>query len=899
MKNLQLNSPILKARFQSTNLLILCTGIIFLSIFNNCAPKEDALSSYLDEALQKTPDAYFENAFVGPQEDGTYIVATSQRIDPAGENITFSGRPVDLALNPDESILAVKNINNLVFINPSTKEIIQTLALPKGGNTFTGIGWSDGGQKVWTSDTRGRLRAAEKKEDGSFDWTIEILLPSPDENDENGAYPGGLVIDESNKLLYVTLNRNNTLAAVNLTTNEVEAQIPVGIAPYTVKLVGAKAYVTNWGGRRPKDGDTTGPTSGSKAVVDPETGIASSGTVSVIDLKSQQVIAEIETGLHPAGMELSPDNSLLYVANANSDFVSVIDTKTDQVVQQLSTKPMEKLPLGSAPNALTISPDGKTLYAANGGNNALAVIDLASGKVTGLIPTGWYPGAVTINKTGNQLFVVNIKGVGGDYVGSENTRKKAWQYAGKDASSVPEKGVNSREYLGSVSIIEVPDQQTLEKYTIKAAVNMRLPKINQSLNLEQVTKKIVPVPTRPGEQSVFKHILYIIKENRTYDQIFGDLPQGNGDPELCFYGRNVTPNHHKLAEEFVLLDNLYCNGVLSADGHQWTDEGNVTDYLEKSFGGFERSYPYDGDDAIAYASSGFIWDYVLRANLTFRNYGEFVGAKIEPSSATWNDNYMDYLNGTKNVKIQAVPQLHTLEPYTCPTYIGFPGKVQDVYRAGEFIKELKGYEESGEFPNFMIMLLPNDHTVATREGFPTPRAAVADNDLALGRIVEAVSHSKFWKETAIFVVEDDPQAGLDHVDGRRTIAFCVSPYTKRGEVISTHYNQNSILRTVELILGLPPMNQFDMAATVMTDCFTEIPDFTPYTSLENLIPLDEMNPVISSLNESGKQYFYAKKSMEMDLDEIDKADEGLFNQILWHEVKGYDVPYPELARSSN
>ena len=426
---------------------------------------------------------------------------------------------------------------------------------------------------------------------------------------------------------------------------------------------------------------------------------------------------------------------------------------------------------------------------------------------------------------------------------------------------------------------------------------MRLPKINQTLNLQHVEEKIVPVPTRPGERSVFKHVLYIIKENRTYDQILGDLPQGNGEPELCFYGRNVTPNHHELAEQFVLLDNTYCNGVLSADGHQWTDEGNVSDYLERSFGGFERSYPYDGDDALAYSASGFIWDYVLQAGLTFRNYGEFVGAKIEPSSTNWTDHYTDFIQNTQKIKIQAIPQLHTLEPYTCPTYIGFPGKVQDVYRAGEFIKELNAYEKSGELPNFMIMLLPNDHTSGTREGAPTPRAAVADNDLALGRIVEAVSNSIFWKETAIFVVEDDPQAGLDHVDGRRTIAFCISPYTKRGQVISTHYNQNSILRTIELILGLPPMNQFDMAANPMTDCFTDKPDFTPYVALVNQIPLDEMNPLLSSLNKSGKQYYYAKKSMEMPLDDIDKADEGLFNSILWHDAKGYDVPYPELARA--
>lgn len=896
MKNLTFNFlfPIIMRQLHYS--LPLYIGLILLVLFNSCRPEKNKQVSYLDKALQHAPDSYFEHAFVGPQGDGTYIVATSQRIDPVGLNITFPGRPVDLALSPDEFILAVKNINSLVFIDTKNEEIIQTLPLPKGGNTFTGIAWSSP-EQVWTTDTRGRLRSAEKQEDGNFSWTIEILLPGPDAKDIDGAYAGGIAIDESRQLMYVTLNRNNTLGIVNLTTNKIETQIPVGIAPYTVKLVESKAYVTNWGGRKPKAEDVTGPTSGSKAVVDPETGIASSGSVSVIDLATQQVIKEIEVGLHPSGMTISPDQSHLFVANANSDFISEINTKTDQVERQLSTKPMEDLPLGSAPNALTISRDGNTLYVANGGNNSLAVIDLINGKVNGLIPTGWYPGAVILNKYGDHLFVANIKGVGGDYRGSENTRKRIWEYAGKEGSNVPEKGTNSHEHLGSVSIINVPDAQTLEQYTIKAAVNMRLPKINQSLNLEHVDEKIVPIPTRPGEKSLFKHVLYIIKENRTYDQVFGDLPQGNGDPDLCFYGREVTPNHHKLAEEFVLLDNTYCNGVLSADGHQWTNEGIVTDYIEKSFGGFERSYPYDGDDALAYASSGFIWDYVLQANLTFRNYGEFVGASIEPSSATWDDNYQDFVNGTNNIKIQAIPQLHTLQPYTCPTYIGFPGKVQDVYRAGEFIKELKTYEESGNLPNFMIMLLPNDHTVGTREGFPTPRAAVADNDLALGRIVEAISNSKFWKETAIFVVEDDPQAGLDHVDGRRTIAFCISPYTKRGEVISTHYNQNSILRTIELILGLPPMNQFDMAATVMTDCFIDIPDFTPYTALENQIPLDEMNPRISSLNETSKQYFYARKSMEMDLDEIDKADEGLFNEILWHDVKGYDVPYPILVKN--
>lgn len=285
--------------------------------------------------------------------------------------------------------------------------------------------------------------------------------------------------------------------------------------------------------------------------------------------------------------------------------------------------------------------------------------------------------------------------------------------------------------------------------------------------------------------SVFKHVLYIIKENRTYDQVFGDLPQGEGDSSLCQFGRMVTPNIHALAEKYVLLDNIYCNGVNSADGHQWTDEGLATVYLKKGFGGFVRSYPCcAGEDPLAYASSGFIWDKVLEKKLSFRDYGEFVTAQITPENAKWQEHYSDFINNTNKIKINSITELASIRPFLCPTFVGFPETIPDVYRAGEFIKELNGFEKNGNFPNFMIMLLPNDHTAGTNENYPTPRAMVADNDLALGRIVEAVSKSKFWKETVIFVIEDDAQEGLDHIDGRRTEALCISPYTKRGAVIA-------------------------------------------------------------------------------------------------------------------
>ena len=847
--------------------------MVLLLLGCETAPETDGLET---TAPQQT-DVFFEQAVVGPQDDGTYVVATTQRIDPAGTTIPFPGRPTDLALNPDQTLLAVKNKNDLLFMEVSTQSIQQTLPLNSGGHTFTGIHWSADGSKVWVTDTKGFLRAAALQEDGTFAWADEFLLPGPNE-ESNNPYAGGLAIDESRGLIYVTLSRNNTLGVINMETGAMEAQIPVGIAPYTVLLHENKAYVSNWGGRLPKAGDTTGPSSGSRVVIDPETGVASTGTVSVVDLSNHEVSQTIEVLLHPSGMALSSDGSRLFVANANSDAISVIDTDQDRVVKTWSAKPMPELPFGSMPNALAVAPDGQTLYIANGGNNLLATFDLNTEKVTGLIPTGWYPGAVVVSKDGRTIMVANTKGVG--------SRDSA-RVASRDHG-----GFNSHDHTGSVTFIDTPSPAQLEEYTIRAGANMRLPKISQAMQLEQVEEKTVPVPTRPGEQSVFKHVIYIIKENRTYDQVFGDLAQGNGDSTLCQFGRTVTPNHHALAERYVLLDNTYCNGILSADGHQWTNEGVVTDYIEKSFGGFVRSYPYDGDDAMAYASSGFIWDYVLKAGLTFRNYGEFVKAQIEPKNATWTDIYNDYLNNTSKVSIQATTELHTLQPYIAPSYVGFPGSVPDVYRAREFIKEFKEYEKTGNLPNFIIMLLPNDHTVGTREGFPTPRATVADNDLALGQIVETVSKSPFWKETAIFVIQDDPQAGLDHVDGRRTVALCISPYTKRGEVISKHYNQNSFLRTIELILGLPPMTQFDMAATSMEYCFTTEPDFTPYTALPNQIPLDEMNAQLGMLE--GKQLYYAQKSMEMPLDDIDQADENLFNRIIWHSVKGYDTPYPDV-----
>jgi YVTN family beta-propeller protein len=820
------------------------------------------------------PQTSLSSQKVGLQTDGSILVPSNQLLRPAGFQVHLPGRPVDLCITPDEKLLIVKNMGSLDLIRLADKTLLQSLPFPKSGASFTGICLSNDGRKIYVTDAEDCIQTAIFDAQGILHWGGSIILPKPSIG--GNPVPGGLVLNKSEDKIYVTLSRSNSLAIISLADNSI-TEIPAGIAPYEVLPLSAeKAYVSNWGGRRSNQGESVYNTSGSKVLVDPKTGIANNGSISVVDLKQHKLGKDISVGLHPCGMALNPDHTRLFVACANSDIISVINTSTDQVIEEISVHRKADLPFGSAPNALTVSPDGKYLYIANGSENAICVVQIGKPcQVKGYMPTGWYPGSVITDKSGKFLYVANVKGVG-----SRN------QKADKP-------GYNSHDHLGTISIIPRPTPQELNKMTEIVRHNnsfLQRPEAHPSKN----TTEKVPVPQLPGQTSFIKHVVYIIKENRTYDQVFGDMPQGNGDVSLVEFGRDITPNHHLLAETFVLMDNFYCSGVLSADGHQWTDEAYVTDYIEKFFGDFTRSYPYDGNDALAYASSGFIWDKVLSHGLTFRNYGEFVDAKIEPDHAGFTDIYHDFTSGTHKISIRAKANLEQLEPYTCPTYIGFPNEVSDAYRASEFIKELNAFEKNNNFPNFIIMLLPNDHTSGTAPGMPTPQAAVADNDLALGQIVEAISKSKFWKETCIFVTEDDPQAGLDHVDGHRTVGLVVSPYTKHGEVVSTYYSQINMVRTMENILGIPPMNQLDLASEPMVDCFSSKPDFTPFTPVMNKVPLTELNPPLAGLQ--GDALYWAQKSLEQDLDDVDRIDEDVFNRIIWHAVKGYDQPYPDLPK---
>jgi YVTN family beta-propeller protein len=831
----------------------------------------------------------YDNLRVGLQPDGRIVVPTNQILQPAGQQITFPGRPVDLALAEEGRTLVVKNMRDLVFLDVASGRIKQTLALPttkekKNDPGFSVVGLVVEGSRVFASDTQNQVRLALRQPDGSYRWGSGASVASPQV--KGVADPAGLAL-VSPQRLWTTSTRGNNVQLLDLGTGQPEQVVPVGVAPYMICRPRAdRCYVSNWGGDPPGPGEDKGLSSDTPVRVDPRTGAANHGTVSVLGLEGGRwhPIKTIRVGLHPSGMALSPDHRRLYVANANSDTVSVIDTGSEDVVETIPCRPEAQLPFGSGCNALVVSSDGRTLYVANGTNNCVAVIRLSTRKgeasrVVGLIPTGWYPGALLLSPDGKKLFVANVKGHG-----SLNQRRPS------------ARGRNSHDHLGSVSILEVPDAAGLARYTEQVHANNRLAYSLAGLEKPRPDVRPVPVPQRHGESSLFQHVIYIIKENRTYDQVFGDMKEGNGDRKLALFGEDVTPNHHALARQFTLFDNFYCSGVLSADGHYWADAAYVTDYLEKAFGGFARSYPDDGRDPLAFPASGFLWNNALAHKKSLCVYGEFVAEQeYVRKGVTWTDLYRDYKNRTKKVEINIKINVEGLRPYTHPTYPYFPLTAPDVYRARLFLEDLQGFEKQGSMPNLIIMSLPCDHTDGTRPGFPTPRAMVADNDLALGQIVEAVSKSKFWPTTCIFVVEDDPQNGFDHVDGHRTVALAISPSTKRQYVDHTSYNQTGMVKTMELILGLPPMNQMDLSATALRNCFTARPDLKPYTCVPNQIALDEMNPALNQLQ--GQARYWARKSMELDLDHADVADEDTLNRILWFSVHG-ERSYPEAFAGS-
>lgn len=825
-------------------------------------------------------------------------------IDPAGEQIYFGDKALenhalDCAVSPDGKWIAVEGRNSIVIIAPESKKIVNRFVM-KGHfgsdalvNTYSGISWrktAEGYELYWSA-----VGKSNKSYVVQADWNgrkIEVLKSFVFEaaKPTKVAIPNELVVVEESgsPVLYVVLNGNNKVEKVDIQSSKTIWSVPTGVAPFGITIANKKLYVTNWAGSTPQNGDVdvAGVPWGS-AKVDPKTGATREGTVFVFDPQTGARLKEITVGLHPNDIIASGNGKFVYLANGNSEKVSVINTEKDEIAEQISVRISQDKNsyFGDSPDGLGITSDGKTLYVSNGMDNALAVVNLGSlsstgaavkeSKVVGFIPTGAYPGAVSIYHD-SLLFVANIEAEGARIpTVSEKTGKPSY---------------NSHKMMASVSIIPVPQKIHLQDYTEKVE------KINQLFRLA-LTDKLprnnvapVPLPLRIGEPSVFKHVLYIIRENRTYDQILGDMPKGDGDSTLCIFGKKITPNAHKLCTDFQLMDNYYASGKCSAEGHQWTDMAIVTDYIEKNVPAWFRSYPHVQQDALVYAPTGFIWDNALRHGKSVRVYGEACIPEYD-NKFTWRSIYEGFKKGEPFI-FKNITTIKPVEKILSQNYPGFDNHlIADEIRAKAFIDEMREAEkmEGDQWPELMVMALPNDHTGGTRPGIPTPRSMVANNDFALGQIVEAISKSRFWNNTVIFVTEDDSQSGWDHVSAYRTVGMVISPYSKTKNTLHTNYNQVSMVRTIEQILGIPPMNISDATAMPMFDCFSFKADNSPYKSVFNEIPLDEMNPSLADLK--GPALHFAKKSLEPQFDHIDSGDDDLFNRIIWFAMKGKE-PYP-------
>ncbi|MEO7143222.1 MAG: bifunctional YncE family protein/alkaline phosphatase family protein [Bryobacteraceae bacterium] len=806
-------------------------------------------------------------ALAGRQPEGFYLLTTNQLLRPWGEQTLLAGRPVDIAFDSHKRLMAVLNMRAVNIIDATTGARIADIKCRS--TSYAGVAFRPGDREIWASETTRNgpddIVIAPISENGKPDDAARIGL-------REHPVPAGIAFSRDGGRAYVAFSRGNSLAVIDTTTRKIVREIPTGIAPFGVAVCEScgKVYVSDRGGRRPRPGDTVAPSSGSEVVTDPVTGTAATGAVTAIDLKTFQT-SEIAVGRAPSGLALSPDGKTLAVADGHSDSVSFIDTATSAVSEvRIPTWPPSLI--GSQPDGVAFSPDGADLYVACGGNNAVAVLkhNRGSWKIAGAVPTGWFPSAIGVDAGGN-LRIVNIKGDG-------NTADKHGTF-------------NSRQYEGSIVKIPppAPSQLVAGSREVKASNEPRFAPSGGVANLAALG---------------IEHVLFIIKENRTYDQVFGDIGKGNSDPKLVMYGRDVSPNHHALAEKYVLLDNFYTGGAISFDGHQWLMQAFVSDYVERAFAASPRGYAWNMADALTVSPAGFFWQGATRP-LSVRVYGEFcLPARWDPVTQSavdidadafrkWPEMWQLYKENKWRNEVGCQAGVPALKSIMSPRYPNNSLNIPDQIRADEYIGELAEMEKTGSMPHVSILTLNSDHTAGTRPGSPTPRAMVADNDLALGRIVEAVSHSPFWPKTLILVVEDDAQDGVDHVDGRRTVALAIGPNIRRGAVDSNHYNHTSMVRTIQEIFQIPARTRFLASARAMNSMFTPQADTSSYKTLTPKIALDEMNPALGALQ--GRRLWAARRSLAMNFSQIDDAPSDVLNRILWWDSKGYGTPYPARA----
>lgn len=780
----------------------------------------------------------------GPDGDAT-LLFNGWRISPAGRSLRTRDMLLGGAISPDGATLAIANggwyPHALHLVDLASEKEIATLPITHAWN---GIAWSPDSRRIYIAGsvtaTDKHIFVVERDQKGTWDKADPLKLH---EADPKKTCVSGLALSPDGATLYALNNSDDCLYVLSARNGAHRARLRVGDHPITCRLAagGKTLYIANWGG-------------GEVVAVD------------VSDTAKPAIKARMATGSHPNDIALSSDDRL-FVSCGNADAVSVYDTRSRKLLETVRTTLTPLAPPGATPNALALTRDNKTLYVANADNNDLCVIDVATrGKssVRGFIPTGWYPTAVLVSPDGKKVIVGSGKGTGTGPNGAQPPVHRDYATGFKYIAA---------QFHGMLSFVDAPDETTLAGYTRQVTANTPY----RDAQLRSLThSRPTAIPTRVGGVTPIKYVLYIIKENRTYDQVLGDLPKGNGDPQLVLFGREVTPNHHALAEQFVTLDNLYCNGEVSADGHPWSTSAIASDFTQRSW---VLSYSAKGNtvrtDTVADPRNGYIWDACRRKGLTYRSYGEYVHATSSAEAP------VQHMEGAPGLKGHGSPKWVGIgRPKELPA-------MRDTERADVFIEEFHEFEKRNAVPRFMIMSLGEDHTHGTSPTSFTPKAEVASNDYALGKIVDCISHSGMWKEFAIFVIEDDAQNGGDHVDSHRTVGLVISPYVRRRLVDSTMYTTASLLRTMELILGLPPLTQYDAAATPMFESFQATPDLTPYSVVSPRIDLKQRNKATA---------YGAQESLHMDWSAYDRADPEALNRILWHSVKGDRIPAPAPVR---
>ncbi|MBA4408733.1 MAG: bifunctional YncE family protein/alkaline phosphatase family protein [Bacteroidota bacterium] len=765
-------------------------------------------------------------------ESGRVSLPNGWKLSPVGKMLPLGDLPLNIAVSPSGKMLAITNNGqsdqSIQLIDPGEMQLLDSVTIEKSwlGLTFSKDGkylYASGGNDNWIVQYQ-----IKNKKLIPYD-TLVFGKPWPEK-----ISIAGIAVDDDKQLLYTVTKENNSLYVYDLKEKKVKSQFPLGGEGYTCLLAddNKMLYITCWGCDK----------------------------VILFDTQKQSMAGWIPVGDNPNDLCITQNGKYLFVSNANDNSVSVISLEQKRVIEILNTALYPDSPSGSTTNSLALSGDENTLYIANADNNCLAVFDVSNpGKSfsKGFIPTGWYPTCVRVVK--NTIFVANGKGLSSkaNPFGPSPKREDVAHHT--DLNKKPKVQYIGGLFTGTLQAIQKPTEDQLSIYS--QAVYKNTPYIKEN-EMHSTGEEGNPIPSRVGELSPIKYVFYVIKENRTYDQVLGDIPEGNGDSTLVLFGKDVTPNQHALAKQFVLLDNFYVDGEVSADGHNWTMGAYATDYLEKnwpsSYGGRGGSYPGEGSREIANNKSGFLWDFCKKYGVSYRSYGEFIGDNNKPSIPVLKDHF-------------------------CENYIGWDMSIRDTVRFRWWKQDFEKLLAAGKVPQFNSIRFGNDHTEGLRIGRPTPLAHAADNDLAVGLFVEHLSHSSIWNESVVIIVEDDAQNGPDHVDAHRTTAYIAGGFVKQGFVDHTMYSTSSALRTIELILGLPPMSQYDAAAEPMWRCFNKTANHPPFKSTPNLVDLNLKNTADNKFSRLSETFDFSKE---------DRVPDAQFNEVIWAAIKGFDSPCP-------